>query len=264
MVIDFHTHCFPERIAAAAIAKLSAGAGALKPWTDGTPGGTLRELKRCGVDRAVALSIATSPAQMRSVNDFAAGLQSEGFISFGSVHPAAPDALDELDRIASLGLKGVKFHPQYQRFAADNEAVFPLYRKAARLGLITVFHAGLDLGFADSEIASPRAIAGALPAFGGAPVVAAHMGGYARWGEAGECLAGLPVYFDTAFSHSHIPLPEAIKLIEKHGVDRILFGSDLPWSDITLEREFVLRLDLSPDDTQKILCGNAQRLLGPA
>jgi uncharacterized protein len=262
MVIDFHAHCFPDRLAATALDQLSRSAGALTKWTQGTFEDTKRHMKQNGVDVAVLLNIAVTPSQQKNVNDFAARVSCGSTFGFGSVHPFAPDALDELERMAALGLKGVKFHPQYQRFAIDDSHAFPVYRKAAALGLITVFHAGLDLGFADSDAASPAAIARALPEFGGAPVVAAHMGGYCCWQEVYTHLAGLEVYFDTAFSHGHIPLPEAQRIIKRHGADKILFGTDLPWSSVANELAFISSLGLTKEETQQVLGGNAARLLG--
>jgi uncharacterized protein len=261
MVIDFHTHCFPDTLAPMALEKLSASAGALKMWSDGTLEGTKLQMRLHCVDASVSLNIAVMPSNQKSVNNFAAQLNKAGIIGFGSVHPFAPDALDELDRMKELGIKGIKFHPQYQNFSSDDRRAYPVYRKAAMLGLVTVFHAGLDLGFLDSGFASPGALARALGAFEGAPVVAAHMGGAFCWGEAYLRLAGLPVFFDTAFSHGNIPLPEAKRIIEKHGVDRILFGTDLPWSDIGNEISFVRSLALSDHETQQILGLNAAALL---
>lgn len=262
MVIDFHTHCFPARIAGSALDKLARNAGALRRFADGTLDGLKRHMAESRVDLAVVLNITTSPAQQRAVNDFAVSQAGEGIVPFGSVHPFAPDAAEELERIAAAGLKGVKFHPQFQDFAIDDPAVYRIYRKAASLGLVTVFHAGLDLGFEDSELASPEALARALPAFCGAPVVAAHLGGCMCWQDVMSRLAGLPVYFDTAFCHGHIPLPEAKRLIEMHGASRVLFGSDLPWSGMAGELDFISSLGLSNEDTEKILHRNAAGLLG--
>ncbi len=262
MVIDFHTHCFPARIAGGALEKLARNAGALRRFTDGTLEGLKRHMAESRVDLAVVLNIATSPAQQRAVNDFAVSQAGDGIVPFGSVHPLAPDAAEELERIAAAGLRGVKFHPQFQRFAIDDPAVYPIYRKAAALGLITVFHTGLDLGFADSALASPAALARALPEFSGAPVVAAHLGGCMCWQEVMGSLTGLPVYFDTAFCHGHIPLPEAQALIDKHGTNKILFGSDLPWSGMAGELDFISCLGLGDEDTQRILHRNAAGLLG--
>jgi uncharacterized protein len=262
MVIDFHAHCFPDWLAPAALRKLSASAGALPMMTDGTLDDTKCHMRLHGVDAAVVLGIAVTPSNQKSVNNFAAQICSETIFGFGSVHPLAPDVLDELDRIKGLGIRGIKFHPQYQKFSVDDESVYPVYRKAASLGFITVFHAGHDLGFLDSALASPVALARALNAFSGAPVVAAHLGGAFCWAEAFSSLAGLPIYLDTSFSHGHIPLPEAQRIIEKHGTSRILFGTDLPWSDVSGEIAFVNSLGLCEMETQQILGGNAAALLG--
>ena len=148
MIIDFHTHAFPERIAAGAVDKLAYASGGLIPQTDGTLESLKEVMKRDGIDISVVLGIATNPTQQHNVNDFAAEVNNqEGFVGFGSVHPDAPDALDELDRIKSLGLKGVKFHPEYLGFFVDDERMKPIYKKISRLGLITLFHAGHDYGF---------------------------------------------------------------------------------------------------------------------
>ena len=261
MIIDFHAHCFPVKIAAPALEKLSRSAGALTCRSDGTLDGSRKLFAQNSIDLAVMLNIAVTPAQQKSVNDFTAQING-GAIGFGSVHPFAPDALEELERIHSMGIKGVKFHPHYQKFPADDKAAFPVYRKAASLGLITVFHAGHDLSFADNDIASPAAIARALSAFDGAPVVAAHLGGSMCWQDARKHLAGLPVYLDTAFCHGNIPLPEAQAILDRHGADRVLFGTDLPWSGIREEMDFVASLGLSPRELGQVMGGNAARLLG--
>ena len=148
MLFDFHTHAFPEAIAPRAMQNLSYAAGGLKPQTEGTAA-SLKERMQCdGVDMAVVLSIATNPAQQTKVNDFAISLNEDpALFAFGSVHPEAPNALEELERIHAAGLKGVKFHPEYQSFYADDEKMKPIYRKISQLGLITLFHAGQDIGF---------------------------------------------------------------------------------------------------------------------
>jgi predicted TIM-barrel fold metal-dependent hydrolase len=261
MIIDFHAHCFPDKLAAKALDTLSAGAGALTKWTDGTLADTKRAMAEAQVDAAVILNIAVVPANQKSVNNFASEMCGEGIFGFGSVHPFATDAFEELGRLKAMGLKGLKFHPQYQNFAVDDPRAFPVYRKAASLGFITVFHAGLDLGFADCELASPAAFARALPVFNGAPVVLAHLGGAFLWQEVLKRLAGLPVYFDTAFSHGNVPLPEAMRIVEKHGVERILLGTDLPWSSIENELSFVKSLGLSESELSMVLGFSAAKLL---
>lgn len=260
MLIDFHVHAFPDKIAQRAIEKLAFTAGGLTPSFDGTADG-LRAMLIASDAKGVLLPIATRPENQRSINDWAATQRDERLICFGSVHPMAPDALDELDRLYALGLRGIKLHPEYQNFAVDDARFKPLWRKAARLGLITVFHAGLDMAYLPPCGCSPEALSRALPAFDGAPVVAAHMGGYMQWESVLSTLCGLPVYLDTAYCQSRAIVPLCQRIIERHGVDKILLGSDAPWSTPLSERAFVGTLGLTPAEQQNVCTNNAMRLL---
>lgn len=261
MLIDFHTHAFPEAIAEKAIAKLSAASGGLQPHTDGTVDGLRASMKQGGVDVSVVLHIATNPAQQRKVNDFAASINGNGIVSFGSVFPSAPDAFDELERIKDLGLKGVKLHPDYQGFSVDDPALKPLYRKISSLGLITVFHAGLDYGFPPPYGATPEKMEKALAWFD-SPVVAAHWGGIGCGEGVMKHLCGRDVYFDTSFGYGQMPKYYAETILEKHGVERVLFGTDTPWHTPSMEERLLDHLGLSDGDRQKINSENAKRLLG--
>lgn len=261
MTIDFHTHAFVDALAPRAIASLSAAGGGLEPHSDGTANGLLRSMDECSVDHAVLLNIATKPKQQTRINDWAAEMNHGRITAFGSIHPDAPDVFDELDRIKALGLSGVKLHPEYQGFEADEPRMLPIYRKIASLSLITVFHAGQDIGFMPPAKASPQKMVRALSAFDGAPVVAAHFGGYVMWDDVLETLCTLPIYFDTSFCFGRIQRPLAQAIVEKHTPDRILFGTDLPWSDAAAERRLIDALDLSDEDREKILWKNAAALL---
>lgn len=261
MLIDFHTHAFPEAIAPRAMQNLSYAAGGLKPQTEGTAA-SLKERMQCdGVDMAVVLSIATNPAQQTKVNDFAIALnQDPALFAFGSVHPDAPNALEELERIHAAGLKGVKFHPEYQSFYADDEKLKPIYRKISQLGLITLFHAGQDIGFLPPYHAMPEHLLGALKWLE-APVVAAHWGGMGCTQAVLDRLCGENLYFDLSFGYGVIPKMQAQLIVEKHTPDRLLFGSDLPWHRPQWEKRLLDTLELSDTDREKICSGNARRLL---
>lgn len=261
MLIDFHTHAFPGKIAGRAVGSLSHGSGGMVPQTDGTAGSLLAEMGRDGVDHSVVLSIATNPRQQHSVNDFAMELNREPRITaFGSVHPEAPDALEELERIAAAGLKGVKFHPEYQSFFADEERMKPIYRKISQLGLITVFHAGHDIGFAPPYHCMPRQLLGALKWLD-APVVAAHWGGYGVGLDVIGQLCAEQLYFDTSMGYGCIPKPIAQTIVDKHGPNKLLFGSDMPWHRPEWELRLLNSLDISEMDKEKILFRNAMKLL---
>ena len=261
MLIDFHTHAFPEKIAVRAVTKLACDAGGLVPQTDGTVSSLKQQMAVDGVDISVVHSIATNPHQQTKVNDFAMEINRDPCVeAFGSVHPDAPGALEELERIAAGGLKGVKLHPEYQGFYADDPKMQPIYRKISQLGLITLFHAGQDYGFAPPYHAMPEHLLGVLKWLD-SPVVAAHWGGYGCRFEVLEKLCGAPLWFDLSFGYCSMPKPTAQAIVDKHGTDRLLFGSDMPWHRPAWEMRLLNSLDLSEDDREKIFWRNASQLL---
>ena len=262
MLIDFHTHAFPDKIAASAIEKLSFVSGGLNPYTDGTVSGLRESMKKGGVDLSVVLNIATNARQQSKVNDFAAAINNgEDIVAFGSVFPFSEDAMSELERIKELGLKGVKLHPDYQGFNVDDIRLKPLYKKISELGLITVFHAGFDYGFAPPYGATPDKMARALEWFS-TPVVAAHWGGVNCNEDVLKYLCGKNVYFDVSFGYSMMPKYYAEKIMALHTPDKILFGTDTPWHTPHMELRLLNALGLSEQDMDKITHKNALKLLG--
>ena len=262
MIIDFHVHAFPDALAAKALPLLSKCSGGVKPNYDATISGLESYLAKNNVDYAVVLNIATNPHQEKKVNDFAISLlEKKNIIPFGSVHPDSPNALSELERLAKAGIRGIKLHPDYQHFFVDDEKMFPIYKKIAELGFITVFHAGVDIGYPNPVHCTPERLLRVLDLFDDAPVVAAHFGGWLLWDSVLEDLCGTQAYLDTAFSSGKMPPDYAKELIKAHGADKVLLGSDMPWSDTLGEVRFVQSLDLSAEDEEKILSNNAKRLL---
>lgn len=262
MLIDFHTHCFPEKIAAKAVEKLVHASGGLLPYTDGTISGLKELMKKSIVDISVVQNIATNAHQQQSVNDFAATLNNEKDIfAFGSVFPHSEDIIGELERIKELGLKGVKLHPDYQGFDVDDIKMKPVYKKISELGLITLFHTGMDYGYAPPYGATPDKMAKALEWFS-SPVIAAHWGGLGYGDEVLSKLCGKEIYFDTAFGYGTMPKYYAEKIIEKHGADKILFGTDTPWHTAEMEMRLLNSLKLSSEEMEKITHINAEKLLG--
>ena len=255
------THAFPEKIAARAVSKLAYDAGGLQPQTDGTIASLKQQMAADSVDISVVHSIATNPKQQRKVNDFAITINSDpAIVAFGSIHPEAPDALEELERIAAAGLKGIKLHPEYQGFYADDPRMKPIYQQISQLGLITLFHAGQDYGFAPPYHAMPEHLLAALKWFD-APVVAAHWGGYGCCFEVLEKLCGAPLWFDLSFGYCSMPKATAQAILDKHGPDQLLFASDMPWHRPAWEMRLLDSLDISPGDREKICFRNAMALL---
>lgn len=261
MLIDFHTHAFPDTVAPKAMDKLSYVSGGLMPQSEGTVSSLKQEMKKDGVDISVVLSIATSPGQQTNVNNFAKEINDEKSIfAFGSVHPDAENVLEELERIKDMGLKGIKFHPEYQRFYVDDEKMKPIYKKISSLGLVTVFHSGYDYGYAPPYHCMPDNLLGALKWFD-SPVIAAHWGGIDCATTVIEKLCTKDVWLDLSFGYCMMPKVFAQQIVDKHTPDRLIFASDMPWHRPSWEKQLIETLDISKEDKDKIYCKNAMKLL---
>jgi predicted TIM-barrel fold metal-dependent hydrolase len=260
MIIDFHTHAFPEKIAEKAMTNLSFASGGLIPQTNGTIASLKDLMKKDGVDKSVALAIATNEKQQTAVNDFIASCECDEIISFGSVFPFAENALEELERIKAIGLKGIKLHPEYQQFFVDDEKMKPLYKKISDLELIVLFHAGEDIGYPAPSHATPERLRKAAKWID-SPMVCAHWGSAGLGEEVIKYLCDITVYFDTAFGYGTMPKDRALRILDKKGVDKMLFGSDCPWHAPSWEISMIETLGLSESEKEKIYHKNAEMLL---
>jgi predicted TIM-barrel fold metal-dependent hydrolase len=230
MLIDFHTHCFPDALAERAIATLAERSG-LRPCFDGTVAGLKALMKREGVSRAVALNIATNERQQGKVNDFAIAVQQEepALCAFGSVHPKAQNIEEELLRLKGAGIRGIKIHPDYIATFADAPELDPVYEQAAALGLCVILHAGWDFVSPDCVYATPERILNVIKRHRTLKLVAAHLGGFRQWAGVEGLLAGRELYLDTSFAFSEVEPEQARRILQKHDENRLLFGSDAPW-----------------------------------
>lgn len=261
MIIDFHTHAFPEKIAEKAIEKLSYTSGGLIPQTNGTIDSLKALMKKDGITKSVTLAIATNEKQQKSVNDYICSCACDEIIPFGSVYPYAEDALSELERIKAMGIKGVKLHPEYQQFFVNDEFMKPIYKKISELGLIVIFHAGEDFGYPAPYHATPERLRKAAKWID-SPMICAHWGSASMGEDVLKYLCDIPVYFDTAFGYGSMPKDRAKRILDKKGVDKILFGSDCPWHAPSWDVRMIKTLGLSPEEENKIFFENAVSLLG--
>lgn len=267
MYIDFHTHAFSDAIAEKAIAKLEntlikAGySNEVPAVTRGTVGEITEGLRKWGIDKAVILMIATKPSQQKTINDWAKSVQSDCIYCFGSVHPDAEDALDELERIKKLGLYGVKLHPDYQNFFADEEKLLPIYRKCAELNLPLVLHAGVDAMSADCIHSTPKMGAAIIDAVPELRLILAHLGGNECWDDVEKYLVGKNVYLDMAYLDGNITDEQALRIFRNHGTDKILFASDCPWHAPDREKAMLERLPLTEEEKERISHKNAEKIL---
>ena len=263
MIIDFHTHVFPDELAPKAIGALTDGIGNLYlPVSDGTVAGLLKNMDDWHIDISVVQPVVTRQSQMRKVNEWVASIRSDRIICFGGIYPHTDDYKRDIDFVASLGLKGLKFHAEFQDFIVDDERMLRIYDYALSKGLIILHHAGLDPAFAPPFKSSPQRFANIARALRGGVIIAAHLGGHEQWDEVETNLAGSDLYLDTAMGFEYFGRDRFLRIVEKHGANRILFGSDAPWSNAGTEIEHLRSLPLPSETMEAILGGNALKILG--
>jgi hypothetical protein len=263
-VFDSHTHAFPDHIAPGAMRSLVEGAKwmPVRTYHDGTLSGLLSSMDRCGIRRAIMCSVATRPTQVPKITDFSASVVSERIIPFPSIHPDFPQPEAEVERIASLGLKGLKFHPQYMNCAVDDPRCIRIARAAAGANLAMVIHAGYDLAFDRDDLASPQRIRALHEALPDLRILACHLGGWERWTEALEYIAGQAIYLEPSFCFGQCPNGLLLRIIERHPPQYLLFGSDSPWSDQAGDLEQFLNLPIPHQTKHRALWANAHRFAG--
>jgi predicted TIM-barrel fold metal-dependent hydrolase len=261
LVIDFHTHIFPDDLAERAITKLKSFSSDAVNHTDGTKAGLLASMKKNGIDRSVLLPIATKPSQVRVINQASVSLQTESFTSFGTLHPDMENCEEEILYLKEHNIKGIKFHPEYQDFYIIDKKLFPIYEQLSSEGIIVQFHAGKDPGPFTCDHALPAAIHSIHKNFPKMTIIAAHLGGWKVWNDVEKHLCGLPLYLDTSAIAHLIDPQQCLRILRKHGVERILFGSDSPWFDQGDTLKWLLRLPLTDTEKECITVKNALNLL---
>ena len=214
------------------------------------------------IDCSVVQPIVTKPSQLKHTNEWAQSICSDRIISFGGIYPYSESYKDDIDFVADLGLKGLKFHPEYQNFVVDDEKMFPVYDYALSKGLILLFHAGVDAGLPGPYRSSPRQFARIVDEMKGGNIIAAHLGGHQQWDDVEKYLLGLPVYFDLAFVTPEYIEPERlVRIIRRHGAEWILFGTDSPWCSQKKQLAFIRSLPLTCEEREQIFWKNAAMLL---
>ncbi len=263
MIIDFHTHAFPDAIAPRALASLIEGSGGIYPPVhDGTIGGLLAEMDTFGVDISVLQPVITKASQLHSLNEWAISNASKRIIPFGGIYPHTENYKKDIDFVASLGIKGLKFHAEYQNFVADAPEMLRIYDYAFEKGLIVLHHAGFDPAFPPPFRSSPKRFRHVIREMQGGVLVLAHLGGHAQWDDVEEYLVGENVYLDTSMGFSYYGSERFVRIARAHGADKILFGTDSPWSRADEEIRALRALPLTEEEKNAILGANAARLLG--
>ncbi len=297
MIIDFHTHTFPEKIEKKAISILCYNSG-LVPYIKGTVDGLVESMRQSGVDYSVILPIVTNPAQLDTINSAATTInelyEDKGIISFGSIHPDNSNYSDVIKSIAHNGIKGIKFHPVYQEVPFDDIRYKRIISCACDNDLIIQVHGGYDIGFPGVDFASPSRIKNVINDTKPEKMIMAHMGGWGYWNEIEEMLNEYKLLMDTSFSITKVRKQinqknittvtndntmkiggidtvednscllsneQFVRLVRLAGAQNVFYGSDSPWSMQSEAIDAVKQSGLDDSEIKLILGENAAKLL---
>lgn len=260
-IIDTHAHIYPDKIAQRAAQSIGEFYD-LPMNLDGTVGTLLKVGEEAGISRFLVHSVAMTWERSASINNFIAASVAEHpdkFVGFGAIHPDHPELEKELDRIMSLGLKGVKVHPDFQRFMLDDPAAIRLFEAMAERGLPLLAHTG-DSRYPYSH---PERMARALDRVPRLTAICAHLGGWSVWDDAWRLLAGRGnVYVDCCSSLYALQPEEAVKIIHRYGADHVFFGTDYPMWTPEKEVERLMALPLTDEEREMIAHKNFERFMG--
>ena len=259
-IIDFHAHAFPDSLADRAIAHLEKE-GTAKAFLDGRVSSLLASMDSAGIGRAVVCSIATKPDQFAPILNWSRQIASARIVPLPSVHPKGPDPVGKARLVAQAGLPGIKLHPYYQDFELDDPALFHFFRVLEQIGLLVVCHTGFDFAFPRDRKADPVRVVRLLDKFPNLKFVTTHIGAWEDWDEVERHLLGKPIYMEISMSLEQLGLTRGRELLAAHPADRILFGSDSPWTSQSETLRLARALNLDPERERLLLGENARALL---
>ena len=260
-IINAHCHIYPEKIAERAVMGIRDFYD-LDMSLNGKVSNLIEDGSKVGVTHYLIHSVATTPKQVRSINEFISDVVNSNpdlFTGFGTLHPDSDDIEGDFNHLISLGLKGVKLHPDFQQFALDEKRAFKLAEVIDKGNVPVLIHCG-DFRY---NYSNPEQLKPLLDKFPDLTVIGAHFAGWSIWKEATEKLAGTPnLYVDVSSSLYALSPDEAKEYIHAYGVEKVLWGTDYPMWEAESEMELFHKIGLTMDEENMILYENAAKLLG--
>ena len=257
-IIDFHCHIYPEAIAEKATQSICDFYSLEGGHMNGTVETLLRQGDAAGISQFVVLPVGMKPKQVRHVNNFilSEAAKQPRFIGFGTVHAEMEDLCEEAQYIIDSGLHGIKMHPDFQKFAIDDERLFPFYETVQ--GKIPVMY---HMGDQRYDYSHPSKLRRVLELFPNLQAVAAHFGGYSMYETAYEVLHDKDCIFDVSSSLMFMPEGVAENYINAFGAERMVFGTDYPlWNPVTETKRF-FSLKLTENQFEQIAHRTAEQFL---
>lgn len=257
-IIDIHTHVYPEKIAPAAVHTVLEFYQLEGSAMDGTADMLLRRGGEAGISRFALMPVANRAAQVSSINNFICRQVAEHpeFVGFGAIHADLEDIGAEVDAIESMGMKGIKIHPDFQKFPIDDPRLYPMY-EAVQGRLPVLIH----MGDPRYDFSHPVRLRRVLDNFPKLEAIAAHFGGHTMQETACELLKDTDCIFDISSTMMFLPESQVKRYISVYGAERLAFGTDYPLWDPVAEVERFLALDITPAEKEQIAHKTAERIL---
>ena len=258
-IVDCHCHVYPEKIAAKAVESIGKFYD-ISMDCSGTVSDMIKAESKAGVTHCIVFSVATKPAQIQSINNFIAEevKNSNGFMTgLGTLHPDSTDIEGDIEHLMSLGLKGVKFHPDFQEFAIDEDRAVRIYEICEKKGLPVLFHTG-DSRY---KFSNPENVEPILKRFKKLTVIGAHLGGWSIWDKAVDTLSKYDNFYVDCSSALYAITPEKAKeVIRKYGAEKVMFATDFPMWNPSEELERFYAIGLTPEENEQILYKTAVKM----
>ncbi len=258
-VIDAHCHIYPSKIASLAIrhtdefySESSQGKGISEHLIES---GSI-----AGIDKFIVQSVATTPKQVRKINEFIANEVSKSngkFVGLGTLHPYSEDMKGDILHLTELGLKGAKIHPDIQNVPVDNQGYIKAYEICSELNVPILMHTG-DNRYDNSN---PNRLVPILKEFKNLTFIGAHFGGWSIWTQAVKHYAEFTNFYVDCSSSFHYLKDDEIKAIIKgYGSNKVLFATDYPMWNAKTEIERLLSLNLTEQEYEMIFSKNAKKV----
>ncbi|MBU0754917.1 MAG: amidohydrolase family protein [Planctomycetes bacterium] len=283
MIIDSHTHLFPEKV----IARVSRKTRLVRELAldiDGAAGRSgaealLDACEEAGIDKCLLLPTAAADRVMAVNRKFQKIAETHPrLLVAGKLHPGSKENLSVIEELHERGVHAIKLCTFSQGFGLDDpetEDLFDLIRRFTEqqafsftVILDTFFKADLYFSAPKKHLTTPERLGRLVRRFPGVYFIAAHMGGLtAPFNETVEHLPPASnLYLETSNASHTLETFEFIDLLKTHGPDHVLFGTDWPWFHPLDEQARIKKLmDLAgygPEDQEKVFFKNIAGLLG--
>jgi predicted TIM-barrel fold metal-dependent hydrolase len=258
--VDTHAHIFPPKVEVVATEAIRRFYDVESMRHSGSLEDLLDSGGRAGVTNYLVFSTATTPAQVTKINDFiieTCARHSE-FFGAGTLHRDFGGFEAELHKLKNSGIRGVKLHPDFQKFNIDDEMLLPMFAELERLGMFLITHSG-DYRYTYSHPARVANIARKFPRM---RVLAAHFGGWSQWSVARRELVLPNVYVDTSSTYGFAGVDPVLAGIKAFDKTHILFGCDFPMWDHSEEIAMLSSLGLGDRLLDDILYNNFMNFYG--